>query len=79
MRSINKKGQVKNLSFPLKSAFVNQIQIYEKKSCTKIYFNHVKYIKIRLIDVKVLNRIGLINNRIFINIDNKSITDMTYL
>ena len=47
------KDRLKNLSFPLKSAFVNQIQIYEKKSITNIVYNSVKVSKIKLIDVKL--------------------------
>ncbi len=52
-RDKNKKGQIKNLSFPLKSAFVNQIQIYEKKTITNIVYYFVKEFKIKLIDVKL--------------------------
>ena len=47
------KDRLKNLSFPLKSAFVNQIPIYEKKSITNIVYNSVKVSKIKLIDVKL--------------------------
>jgi len=52
-RNKNKKDRLKNLSFPLKSAFVNQIQIYEKKSITNIVYYFVKEFKIKLIDVKL--------------------------
>jgi hypothetical protein len=47
-----KKDRLKNLPFPLKSAFVNQIQIYEKKSTTNVSCFSVKEIESKLIHVK---------------------------